>query len=93
MVGQAFDLLGPRSGERLEGLDDAGMQRPPPLQEETAIGHLVGEGMLEGVGRLGEQTCLVEELRRLEVGQAAVQGRPRAARQWPGGAARAPRCR
>ena len=56
MVGQAFDLLGqPVPGERLEGLDDAGMERPPPLLQETAVGHLVGEGVLEGVFRSGKR--------------------------------------
>ena len=37
MVRQAFDLLGhPLPGERFEGLDDAGMERPPPLLEQAA---------------------------------------------------------
>jgi hypothetical protein len=32
MVGQAFDLLSQSlPGERLQGLDNPGMQRPPPL--------------------------------------------------------------
>ena len=75
MVGQPFDLLGhPVPGERLQGLDDAGVQRPPPLLEETAVGHLVGQGVLEGVLELGEQLRLVEELGRLQVRQAVVQG-------------------
>ena len=56
MVGQAFDLLGqPVSGERLEGLDDARMERPPALLQETAVRHLVGEGMLEGILRSGNR--------------------------------------
>ena len=33
----------------------------------------MGQGMLEGVGGLGEQARLVEELGGLEVRQAAVQ--------------------
>ncbi len=42
-MGQAFDLLGhPVSGERLQGLDDAGMERSPPLLYERFIGHLDG---------------------------------------------------
>ena len=50
MMGQAFDLLGhPVPGERLQGLDDAGMQRAPPLLEQRLVGHLLGEGVLEGV--------------------------------------------
>jgi hypothetical protein len=33
MVGQAFDLFGqPIPGQYLQGLDDAGMQPPLPLQ-------------------------------------------------------------
>jgi hypothetical protein len=55
MVRQAFDLLGhPLGRERLEGLDKARVQRPPPLQQEAAVGHLVRQGMLEGVFLLGE---------------------------------------
>ena len=74
MVRQAFDLLGhPLGRERLEGLDQARVQHPPPLQQEAAVGHLVRQGMLEGVFRLGEQARLIQELGRLEVRQAAVQ--------------------
>ena len=94
MVGQAFDLLGhPVPSERLQRLDDAGMQRPPPLLEETAVGHLMGQGVLEGVLAFGEEARLVEKLGRLEVRQAAVQRRLQAARQWPAAAAGAPLCR
>ena len=76
MVRQAFDLLGQAvPGERLEGLDDAGVQRPPPLLQQAAVGHLVGEGVLEGVVALGEEARLVEELGGLEVRQAAMQRR------------------
>ena len=78
MVGQAFDLLGqPLGRERLEGLDNARMQRPPPLLQETAVGHLLRQGMLEGVGGLGEAVGLIEELGRLEVRQTLLQGRLR----------------
>ena len=48
------------------------MERAPPLQQETAVGHLVGEGVLEGVRELGEEARLVEELGRLEVREPAV---------------------
>jgi hypothetical protein len=74
MVRQAFDLLGyPLRRQRLEGLDKARMQPPPPLQQQATVGDLVRQGMLEGVFRLGEQAGLIQELRRLEVCQAAVQ--------------------
>jgi len=55
MVRQAFDLLGhPVRREHLEDLDKAHVQPPPPLQQETAVGHLVRQGMLEGAFLLGE---------------------------------------
>ena len=76
MVRQAFDLLGqPVPSERLEGLDDPGVQHPPPLLEEPAVGHLVREGVLEGVLALGKEARLVEELGRLEVCQTPMQRR------------------
>jgi hypothetical protein len=56
MMRQTFDLLGhPVPGECLEAFDNAGMQRPPPLLEQTPIGHLVRQGMLEGVFRLRKE--------------------------------------
>jgi hypothetical protein len=73
MVGQAVHVLGqPLPGECLEGLHDPGVQAAPPLLEETAVGHLMGEGMLEGIGALGKQAGLIEELGSLEVVQALV---------------------
>jgi hypothetical protein len=63
----------PLGRQRLDGLDQARVQPPPPLLEERTIGHLVCQGMLEGVFRLGEQTRLIQKLRRLEVRQATVQ--------------------
>jgi hypothetical protein len=75
VVGQPVDLLGhPLPGERLHGLDNQGMQRPPSLQQETPIGHLMRQGVLEGVFQLGEEARLVEELRGLQAGQALVDG-------------------
>ena len=49
------------------------MQRPPPLLEQAAVGHLVRQGVLEGVFQLGEEVGLIEELRGLEVGEVAAQ--------------------
>ena len=42
------------------------MQRPAALPEETAVGDLVRERVLERVLPLGEEARLVEELGRLE---------------------------
>jgi hypothetical protein len=75
MVGQAFDLLGhPVAGERLQGLDDVGIEYPPPLLQEAPVGHLLGEDMLEGVRVLGKEARLVEEFGSLQVAEASVQG-------------------
>ncbi len=74
MMRQAFHLLGhPVPGEPFQGFDDAGMQRPPPLVQQTPIGYLVRQGMLEGVFQLGEEARLVQELRGLKVGEVVVQ--------------------
>src|SRR5712691_7543900 len=68
MVRQALDLLShPIPHERFDGVDDAGMERSPPLQQKAAIGHLVGEGMLEGILVLGKEACLVEEFGGVEM--------------------------
>ncbi len=76
MLGEAFDLLGqPLPGERLQSLDNAGMEHPPPLLQEAPVGHLVGEGMLEGILVVGKEPCLVEELGRLEVHETAMERR------------------
>ena len=70
MVRQALDLLrDPVTGERLQGRDDAGMQRPPPLLEQAAVGDLVGERVLERVLEVRKEPDLVEELRGLEMSQ------------------------
>jgi hypothetical protein len=55
MVRQPFDLLGyPLGRQCLEGLDQVRVQHAPPLQQEAVVGHLVRQGVLEGVFRLGE---------------------------------------
>jgi hypothetical protein len=63
MVGQAFDLLDhPLGRQRLEGLDQAPVQPSPPLQQEAAVGHLVRQGMLEGINTVRKQARLIEKL-------------------------------
>jgi len=69
-MGQAFHLLSdPVPGERFEALDDPRVQDPPSLREETAIGHFLGEGVLEGLLALRKEPCLVQEFGGLEVGE------------------------
>jgi hypothetical protein len=66
MVRQAFDRLGhPLGRQRLESFDNACMQHPPSLLQEAPVGHLVRQGVREGVVRVGEQPGLIQELRRL----------------------------
>ena len=75
---QALDLFGQVVGsECFESLDDARMQQAPSLLEQTAVGHLVRQGVLEGVRLVRKEARLVEELGRLEVRQATVQLRLR----------------
>jgi hypothetical protein len=45
----------------------------PPLFQEALVGHLVGEGVLEGVLKVGEEPGLVEELGGLELAEAPAQ--------------------
>ena len=51
---QAFDLLR-HAVSGFKGLDNTGMQRLPPLLQQAAVGHFVGQGMLEGVLALGNR--------------------------------------
>jgi hypothetical protein len=67
MLGQPFRLLGQTVGiEPFTGCNNAGVQGTAPLQQETAVGHLVGEGVLEGVLEVREKPGLVEKLGRLK---------------------------
>jgi hypothetical protein len=74
MVRQRFHLFGHAfPGDRLRGLDDAGMQRASPFLEQRFVGHLLGEGVPEGILPLGEQARLIEKLGPLKLCQTAVQ--------------------
>ena len=74
MLGEPLDLLVQPIGiEPFEPCDDAGMEGSPPLLEQAAVGHLVSQGMLEGVDTFGEEVRLIEELGGLEVREATVQ--------------------
>ena len=69
-----FDLFGQSVRiQCLDGLDDAHMEAPPPLLQEASVGHLVGQGVLEGVGEFREKARLIEELGGLQVCQPTVQ--------------------
>src|SRR4029450_9348352 len=51
----------------------AGMKHPPPLLEETAVGHFLSEGVFKGVDQLGEQTRLVQELGVLAIRETQAE--------------------
>jgi hypothetical protein len=48
---------------------------PAALRQETAVGHLVGQGVREGVHGLGREPCLVEDFGRLQRRQTLVHHR------------------
>src|SRR5262249_57073790 len=76
VVGQPLDLLGGAvAGDRLDRLDDVGVERPPPLLEQAAVGDFVGERVLEGVLEVGKEARLVEELGGLQMAEPAPKRR------------------
>ena len=55
-MGEPLDLLAEAIPvERLDRLDDPRVQRAPALLEQAAVGHLVGERVLEGVLEIREE--------------------------------------
>ena len=73
MVRQPFDLLGHLVPSTcLNNLDQARVQSPPPLLQEAAVGHLMRQGMLEGVLRVRVQTRLIEKLGGLQMCEAVL---------------------
>ena len=74
MVRQPFDLVGEAVGiEPFDGLHNARVQRSAPLLQEAAVGHLVRQGVLEGVGQSGNRQCLVEEFGGLQARETLMQ--------------------
>lgn len=64
MVSEPLDLFGEAVGmERLDGADDVGVRRAPPLGQQTAVGDLMGESVAEGVLDVREEAGLVEARR------------------------------
>jgi hypothetical protein len=55
MVGQRLDVLHQAVGmERLDRLHDLGVKGASPIVQQTFVGHLVRQGVLEGVLEIGE---------------------------------------
>jgi hypothetical protein len=70
VVAQPLDLFGQPPGiERLDCIDDPGVERVPAVLEYVPVGDIVRERMLESILAIWEETRLVQELGRLEVGE------------------------
>src|SRR5262252_7064598 len=68
VMGEPLDLLAKAIlVEPLECLDDARVQRPPTVLQQSPVGHLVGQRVLEGVLQIGKQRSLAQELCHLEL--------------------------
>jgi hypothetical protein len=67
MVSEPLDVLGePVAMQHLDGVHQAGVECPTPLLQQAAVGHFVGQRVLERVLQLRKQCRLIEELGRLE---------------------------
>src|SRR3990172_3382390 len=66
VMGQPFDLFGQSVRvEPFDSLHNPGVEGASPLLKQASVGHLVGEGVLEGVLELGEEARLLEGTRGL----------------------------
>ena len=83
-MGQALNVLRESPGvASLDGLDGPGVESTSALLQEAPIGHLVSQRVLEGVLNVREQARFVEELGRLEPGEAIGQRLVRVLRRRP----------
>ena len=74
MMGKTLDLFDEAIGvQRLDGFDHAAMERAPSLQQEPAIGYLVGQGVLERVLHIGIEPSLIKELSCLQMLEPPLQ--------------------
>jgi hypothetical protein len=74
VMGEPLDLLPDAIPiQRLDRADDPRVQLPASVMQETAIGHLVSERMLEGVLEVGIEPGLVDELGGLQTVESAPE--------------------
>ena len=93
VMGQPFHVVGHTVLiEPFDSGDDVAVERALPLLEQAPVGHLVRQGVHEGVRLFGKELRLIQELGRLEVWQDRAAAPLRAARQWPATGARGPPC-
>src|SRR2546425_11650402 len=76
MVAEPLDVFClPFRIQLFDRADDLGMERAAPLMKQAAERNIMGQGMLERVFELREQTGFVEELGGLEVREPAPERR------------------
>ena len=74
MVSQPLDVLESTVAvERLDRVEDPGVEDALPILKEAPVHHLVGQRVLEGVLGFGEEARLVEKLGDLQAGQAGPE--------------------
>ena len=75
VVRQPLHVLDEAIGvQALDGGRHRGVKIAPALPQETGVGHVVGQRVLEGVLQIREELRLVEELRLLEMREPPPQG-------------------
>src|SRR5215470_6839970 len=57
----------------LDGRYHGRMESAAPIMEQALVGHVVGEGMLEGVFEVWEEPCLQQQLGPLQASQARAE--------------------
>jgi hypothetical protein len=68
VISQPIDVLDKPPGMQLfNRLDNPGVQGPAAFGQERTVGNVVGQGMLEGILRVGKQAGFVDELCRLQI--------------------------
>src|SRR4029453_13242627 len=74
MVCETLGLLVQAIGvEDLNGAEDPSVKPALAILKQTAVGHLVGQRVLERVFHFGDAARLVQEIRRLKVGEALAE--------------------
>src|SRR4029453_14049280 len=76
MWGERFYLFAePVDVQFFDGAHDTPVEEPTALLQQAAVGHLVGQRVLEGVLEGGEQLGLVEQFGRLQPGEETAEVR------------------
>src|SRR5262245_41251227 len=74
VIGQRVVMLRQALGkDLLDGPRSVPMQHTPSLLQQTSVGHLVGEGVFEGIYGGWEPSRLIEELGGLEMAEVCEE--------------------